>query len=157
MQARMEARRDIGNDHIPTVLNLCRPPKPRKYPQQSRSKMLVKSIQQACFEVFEGTAADRVTMSLIAQRAGVTKGSIYQYFNGIDSVIGSIYERVIERAFRRAERSESSKIVGARLAKQLVEFDALFARSYYQEFYRHTLAANGMFCSASAYAAMESA
>ena len=133
----------IVANRFPASLAHCRPPQPRKLPQQSRSKMLVMSIQQACFEVFKRSDAERVTMNIIAEHAGVTMGSIYQYFNGIDSVIGSIYEGVIERAFRRAERTTPSSVEFAKLEKQLAEFDALFVRNYYQDFYRHTLAMNG--------------
>ncbi len=140
MQTKMQSRLGIVDAHYKMTLNCYRPPKPRKYPQQSRSKMLVMSIQQACLEVFERTEADRVTMSLIAGHAGVTKGSIYQYFNGIDSVIGSIYDRTIERTLRRTVRGVGSESETSNLTTQLAEFDTLFARSYYRDFYRHALA-----------------
>lgn len=142
-QMSMRSRMQIVASRFPASLTHSRPPEPRKLPQQSRSKMLVMSIQQACFEVFKRSDADRVTMNVIAEHAGVTMGSIYQYFNGIDSVIGSIYESVIQRAFRRAEQATPSRVDVAKLEKQLADFDALFARNYYRDFYRHTLAMNG--------------
>ena len=144
-------RQTNGRSEIQMIVNRspsnwihCRPPLPRKLPQQSRSKMLFMSIQQACVEVFKCTEMERVTMNLIAEHAGVTMGSVYQYFNGIDSVIGSIYEAIIERAFRRESRLATGT---AKLEKQLAEFDTLFARTYYQDFYRHVLAINSpLFC-----------
>lgn len=157
MQAKLQMPRDIVAGHFLKTLNHCRPPRLRKYPQQSRSKMLVMSIQQACVEVFEREQACRVTMNLIAQHAGVTKGSVYQYFHGIDSVIASIYERVIERAFRRTGPTGPQKVEAAKLAAQLAAFDVLFARSYYQDFYRHALAIDGSLLSMRDYGEMGSA
>ena len=156
-QANMRSRMQIVANRFPASLTHCRPPQPRKLPQQSRSKMLVMSIQQACFEVFKRTDAERVTMNVIAEHAGVTMGSVYQYFNGIDSVIGSIYEAVIERAFRRADRASGTKVDVSKLTAQLAEFDALFARNYYRDFYRHALGNDGAPFAATVYGSAESA
>lgn len=156
-QTSMRSRMQIVANRFPASLTHCRPPQPRKLPQQSRSKMLVMSIQQACFEVFKRSGAERVTMNVIAEHAGVTMGSVYQYFNGIDSVIGSIYEVVIERAFRRAEHASGARVDIPKLTAQLAEFDALFARNYYRDFYRHALVAGGSPFAAKVYGSVESA
>lgn len=157
MQAKLQMGRCIVHGHFLETLSHGRPPQPRKYPQQSRSKMLVMSIQQACVEVFEREPACMVTMSMIAQHAGVTKGSVYQYFYGIDSVIASIYDRVIERAFRRTWPAGLQKIEEAKLAAKLGDFDMLFARSYYKDFYRHALAFDRPLLLRRYYGQMESA
>jgi AcrR family transcriptional regulator len=134
-----------------------RPPKPRKYPQQSRSKMLVVSIQQACIEVYERNGANNVTMNLIAQHSGVSKGSIYQYFDGIEGIIASIYERVVHSRCGLHDSWGLKIIDKAGLAHKLVEFDALFARNYYRDFYRHALMTDSAPFAATAYGAVESA
>ena len=134
-----------------------RPPTPRKYPQQSRSKMLVVSIQQACIEVYERNGAHNVTMNLIAQHSGVSKGSIYQYFDGIEGIIASIYESVIYSKCGLHDSRGLKIIDKAGLAHKLAKFDTLFARNYYRDFYRHALGNDGAPFAATVYGSAESA
>ncbi|ANN67561.1 TetR family transcriptional regulator [Bordetella bronchialis] len=52
----------------------------RKQPQQARSTELVAAILQAAAQVLEKEGAARFTTARIAERAGVSVGSVYQYF-----------------------------------------------------------------------------
>jgi AcrR family transcriptional regulator len=52
----------------------------RKKPQQARSSDLVAAILEAALQVLAREGAQRFTTTRVAERAGVSVGSIYQYF-----------------------------------------------------------------------------
>ncbi|MBY8826156.1 TetR family transcriptional regulator [Sphingomonas colocasiae] len=52
----------------------------RKQPRQARSTQLVADILQAAVQVLAAEGAARFTTARVAERAGVSVGSIYQYF-----------------------------------------------------------------------------
>jgi AcrR family transcriptional regulator len=53
---------------------------PRKQPQQARSAGLVAAILEAAVQVLAKHGAQRFTCARVADKAGVSVGSIYQYF-----------------------------------------------------------------------------
>ena len=53
---------------------------PRKLPVQARSTDLVAAIRQAAIRVLEREGAQRFTTIRVAEEAGVSVGSLYQYF-----------------------------------------------------------------------------
>ena len=53
---------------------------PRKQPQQARSNELVSIALQAAVQVLAKEGAHRFTMARVAEKAGVSVGSLYQYF-----------------------------------------------------------------------------
>jgi AcrR family transcriptional regulator len=52
----------------------------RKEPQQARSAELVEVILQAAVQVLSKEGAQRFTTARVAEKAGVSVGSLYQYF-----------------------------------------------------------------------------
>jgi AcrR family transcriptional regulator len=52
----------------------------RKQPKQARSTDLVAAILQAAVHVLENEGASRFTTARVAEMAGVSVGSVYQYF-----------------------------------------------------------------------------
>ncbi|GAA3920524.1 TetR family transcriptional regulator [Luteimonas lutimaris] len=52
----------------------------RKQPQQARSTELVAAILEAATQVLAREGAQRFTTARVAERAGVSVGSVYQYF-----------------------------------------------------------------------------
>lgn len=52
----------------------------RKRPQQARSNELVAAVLRAAIQVLAKEGAGRFTMARVAERAGVSVGSLYQYF-----------------------------------------------------------------------------
>jgi AcrR family transcriptional regulator len=52
----------------------------RKRPKQTRSTELVAAILEAAAQVLEAEGAQRFTTARVAERAGVSVGSLYQYF-----------------------------------------------------------------------------
>lgn len=66
-----------------------RPPaiKPRKAPKQERSEQLVSAILQAAIRVLERDGAVSFTTTRVAAQAGVSVGSLYQYFPNKESIL----------------------------------------------------------------------
>src|SRR5215510_14076277 len=60
---------------------------PRKEPKQERSSRLVDAILQAAIRVLEREGAAAFTTIRVAQRAGVSVGSLYQYFPNKESIL----------------------------------------------------------------------
>ena len=52
----------------------------RKQPQQSRSTGLVATVLEAAIKVLEKEGVQRFTIARVAEKAGVSVGSVYQYF-----------------------------------------------------------------------------
>jgi AcrR family transcriptional regulator len=59
----------------------------RKRPQQDRSNELVAAILQAAIQVLEKQGAHRFTTARVAEKAGVSVGSVYQYFPNKASIL----------------------------------------------------------------------
>lgn len=59
----------------------------RKKPQQARSNELVAAILEAALQVLAKEGAQRFTTTRVAERAGVSVGSIYQYFPNKASIL----------------------------------------------------------------------
>ncbi len=66
---------------------------PRKSPRQARSKALVTAILDATAQVLVERGYAGSSTNLIASRAGVSIGSVYQYFPNKDALIAALRER----------------------------------------------------------------
>jgi AcrR family transcriptional regulator len=64
-----------------------------KRPKQARSKATVEAIVEATRQVFEAEGHGRTTTTRIAARAGVSVGSLYQYFPDKQALIARYFER----------------------------------------------------------------
>ncbi len=60
---------------------------PRKLPKQARSQTTVEAILQAAAQVFECHGYAAGTTNRIATRAGVSIGTLYQYFPNKDAIL----------------------------------------------------------------------
>ncbi|MBL9038724.1 MAG: TetR/AcrR family transcriptional regulator, partial [Archangium sp.] len=70
---------------------------PRRRPAQRRSKALVDAIVEAGSRVLMARGWDRFTMNEVASVAGVSPGSLYQYFPDKESLVAEIVERQSQR------------------------------------------------------------
>jgi AcrR family transcriptional regulator len=70
----------------------------RKGPQQQRSKVTVAAILDATVRVLEQEGSDALTTSRIAEVAGVSVGTLYQYFANRDAILDALQDREFERA-----------------------------------------------------------
>jgi len=73
--------------------------KPRKRPVQARSKATVDAILAAASQVLRTKGYAAATTDRIAERAGVSVGSLYQYFPNKDAVLVALAERHIDTGF----------------------------------------------------------
>lgn len=69
------------------------PKKPRKSPVQARSRSTVEAILDATIQVLLDGGLDRLTTTRVAERAGVSIGSLYQYFPEKHSLLAAVLER----------------------------------------------------------------
>ena len=65
---------------------------PRKSPSQSRSKETVEAILRATARVLVSEGYDRASTNKIAARAGVSVGSLYQYFPSKEALVAALCE-----------------------------------------------------------------
>jgi AcrR family transcriptional regulator len=75
--------------------------KPRKQPVQARSEATVLAIFEASIQVLLGAGYRKLTTTRVAERAGVSVGTLYQYFPNRQSLIRAVLERYL------AEMSDS--------------------------------------------------
>jgi AcrR family transcriptional regulator len=68
----------------------------RKTPVQSRSADTVAVIVEAAARVLEEQGIEGFNTNAIAERAGVSIGSLYQYFRNKDALLVSLFERQAE-------------------------------------------------------------
>ena len=72
----------------------------RRLPMQQRARHTVDAILQATEELLATRRFEEVNTRLIAERAGVSIGSLYQYFPTYESILLTWYERVATEAAR---------------------------------------------------------
>ena len=66
----------------------------RKKPTQHRSQKMVERILDATRELLEesdGVNSSRITTKHIATKAGISVGSLYQYFPNMEAILYEIY------------------------------------------------------------------
>lgn len=66
---------------------------PRKLPQQDRSKFTVDAILTATAHILTEEGYDKASTNHIAERAGISIGSLYQYFPNKESLIAALRDR----------------------------------------------------------------
>ncbi len=83
----------------------------RKTPRQARSKATLAAILEGAARILAEAGPRAVTTNRIAARAGVSVGSLYQYFPNRSAVLRAL----IERELGRAERARPAAIDDASL------------------------------------------
>jgi len=75
----------------------------RKQPQQGRAKATIEAIHEAAFQVLRDVGYDRLTTTRVAERAGVSVGTLYQYYADKDALARALvvaYVQSGERAMK---------------------------------------------------------
>lgn len=67
----------------------------RKKPQQERSRQMVATLVEATARTIAQRGLDGTTTPAIAEAAGVSVGSLYQYFDGKDALIAALLEKLV--------------------------------------------------------------
>ena len=66
---------------------------PRKSASQKRSRLTVDALLEATTRVLVKEGYDKATTNRIAAVAGVSIGSLYQYFPGKEALVAAVIER----------------------------------------------------------------
>jgi AcrR family transcriptional regulator len=66
---------------------------PRKLPQQDRSRVTVEAILEATARILAEEGYEKASTNRIAERAGVSIGSLYQYFPNKESLMAALMEQ----------------------------------------------------------------
>ena len=71
-----------------------KPPKSlRKAPRQARSAATIAAIVEAAAQILEREGEEAATTARVAERAGVSIGTLYQYFSDRDAVLAAVIRR----------------------------------------------------------------
>ncbi|MDB4933104.1 MAG: Transcriptional regulator, TetR family [Labilithrix sp.] len=73
-------------------------PAPRNAPRQARAQATVTAILEATIRILEREGMDAATTTRIAEVAGVSVGTLYQYFAHRDGILDALQEREFQRA-----------------------------------------------------------
>jgi AcrR family transcriptional regulator len=120
----------------------------RRTPLQERSRVIVSAIVEAGRRLLETEGASALTTNRIAERAGVSIGSLYRYFPNKEAIVAAIYERETGREVEDIRASEAWEIetlplgqalrllVDYQLARhrRLLELGPDFYREHHREF-----------------------
>jgi AcrR family transcriptional regulator len=70
--------------------------KPRKRPVQARSETTVAALFEASIQVLLAAGYRKFTTTRVAERAGVSVGTLYQYFPNRQALVTSVIERYLD-------------------------------------------------------------
>ncbi len=95
--------------------------KSRRKPRQSRAEGTVDAILEAAFQLLEAEGVDGLTTNHVAARAGVSIGTLYQYFANKQDILAALAQRraaavrdeIAETIIRRPDISSVRQIVRA--------------------------------------------
>lgn len=76
---------------------------PRKQPKQSRSVATVDAVLEATAHILENEGLSALNTNRIAEKAGVSVGSLYQYFPTKEAILTEIIRRKRERLVSAVE------------------------------------------------------
>jgi AcrR family transcriptional regulator len=106
---------------------------PRKAPVQTRSVITVEAISEATIQVLLRDGTDRLTTTRVAERAGVSVGTLYQYYPNKQSLLFALLEDHLGKVSSAMEaacaRARGKPL--AEMMKEVVEafVDAKMARA----------------------------
>lgn len=94
----------------------------RKKPSQKRALATIQAIREAALQVLEQGGLEKFSTTRVAERAGVSVGSLYQYFRDREELLDSLFRAeltetflMIERKLTDAPREERARAIGRAL------------------------------------------
>lgn len=76
----------------------------RKRPRQARAQETVRAILEATVQILDREGLEAATTTRIAEVAGVSIGSLYQYFSHRDAILNALQNREFERTLELMQR-----------------------------------------------------
>jgi len=104
---------------------------PRKNPRQRRSRVTIDAIFEATIQVLLANGLEGITTIQIAERAGVSVGSLYQYFPNKRALMAAVVKRHVGEVVDitiAACKSVHGKTVGDMCAAMMTAFVAAKTR-----------------------------
>lgn len=113
----------------------------RRVPSQGRARLTVDSIVQAAQQLLDEDGPQALTTRRIAERAGVSIGSLYQYFPNREAIVVQLFEPILQAAARRGSLRYENDLATEdffveayrgqiELVKQLVDIDEVTFASH---------------------------
>lgn len=96
---------------------------PRKTPVQARATVTVEAICEATIQVLLSHGADRLTTTRVADRAGVSVGTLYQYYPNKQALLFAVMEDHMEKVASAVEAAceQGCRKPLAEMIKEIVE------------------------------------
>ncbi|MGY6704821.1 TetR/AcrR family transcriptional regulator [Roseinatronobacter sp.] len=96
---------------------------PRKTPAQSRSRVTVEAIYEATIQVLLRGGMNALTTTHVAERAGVSVGTMYQYFPNKQALVYALNARYLDALAARIEATcrEQSGAPLAQMVEALIQ------------------------------------
>lgn len=91
-------------------------PRPRKAPRQARSLETVRVIVEAAARILEADGFGGFSTNAVAERAGVSVGSLYQYFPRKEALLGALIVRETSLLLADADAAAEASSGGAALS-----------------------------------------
>lgn len=82
--------------------------KPRKQPRQRRSQITMDAVFTATIQVLLSAGAKRLTTTRVAERAGVSVGTLYQYYPNKHALLYAVLQRHLALIAERIEAAARS-------------------------------------------------
>jgi AcrR family transcriptional regulator len=101
---------------------------PRKRPVQARSTASVEAIMRATIQVLLKDGKSKLTTTRIAERAGVSVGTLYQYFPNKSSLLQALLKEHLDRVALAVE-SACEAVHGASLARMAEAITSAFVQA----------------------------
>jgi AcrR family transcriptional regulator len=79
----------------------------RKTPRQNRAASTVEALVEAAFQVLERDGGERFGTTAVAERAGVSIGTLYQYFSRKEDLLVAVARRELRALLAGIERELS--------------------------------------------------
>jgi AcrR family transcriptional regulator len=103
--------------------------KPRKNASQDRSRATVDALVEATARILVKEGYDKASTNRIAEAAGVSVGSLYQYFPSKEALVVAVIDRHNQHTMQLV-RSALSKVVGQPLERVIREMVAVAIQAH---------------------------
>lgn len=102
-------------------------PQPRKWPSQSRSRATFDALLDATARILEEQGYAPLTTNAVAERAGASIGTLYEYFPDKDTLVALLVDREARRVLAALEASMTDLRGVALEAAMRAWIEAMFA------------------------------
>ena len=105
----------------------------RKKPKQKRSKLMVDNILEASIRVLKQHPYQKFTTNRVAEAAGISIGSLYQYFSNKQSILLELEIRAVNEMIENVEKLLfENKFKPEQRLYQAIEYFFITESSFYE-------------------------